>query len=120
MRKENDKLNDTLMQIANALREKRSHKYNYGWDIYKHKAELACEAGNQYMNLELTEKQREVIDKMMELQADAYGCELTLNYIAGLLDGIVFFRDLDLLDMFMMDNTAPDGSNMERDRLKNG
>lgn len=108
---EDKKLEGTLFQLATAMREKRARIYPFGRDIYKNKMEIACEADHEYMKMSLTAEQRTLIDDMLEKRMDAAGCELTLTYLSGLLDGIVFLRDSGFLDMYMIDN-ASDGSDV--------
>ena len=84
---EKEKLYDTLLQLGTALREKRVHVYGVGWDLHKEKVEAVCEADKQYMDLPLTEEQKAVIERMLEKRMEANECELTLTYIAGILDG---------------------------------
>ena len=70
------------------------------------------------MKMSLTAEQRTLIDDMLEKRMDAAGCELTLTYMSGLLDGIVFLRDSGFLDMYMMDETL-DGSDVgDRDNAR--
>lgn len=115
---ENKNLEGTLFQLATAMREKRARIYPFGRDIYKNKMEIACEADHDYMEMSLTEEQRTLIDDMLEKRMEAAGCELTLTYLSGLLDGIVFLRDSGFLDMYMMDE-APDGSDIgDRDNVR--
>ena len=115
---EDKKLEGTLFQLATAMREKRARIYPFGRDIYKNKMETACEADHEYMKMNLTAEQRTLIDDMLEKRMDAAGCELTLAYLSGLLDGIVFLRDSGFLDMYMIDD-ASDGSGVgDRDNVR--
>ena len=115
---ENKKLEGTLFQLATAMREKRSRIYPFGRDICKNKMEIACEADHEYMKMNLTEEQRTLIDDMLEKRMDAAGCELTLTYLSGLLDGIVFLRDSGFLDMYMMEDTLDSGDVGDRDNAR--
>lgn len=100
---EKEKLYDTLLQLGTALREKRTYVYGVGWNLHKEKVEAVCEADKQYMDLPLTEQQKEVIERMLEKRMEANECELTLTFVAGILDGITFLRELGFLDMYIMD-----------------
>ena len=100
---EKEKLYDTLLQLGTALREKRVHVYGVGWDLHKEKVEAVCEADKQYMDLPLTEEQKAVIERMLEKRMEANECELTLTYIAGILDGISYLRAAGFLDMYVVD-----------------
>ena len=101
---EKEKLYDTLLQLGTALREKRAHVYGVGWELHKEKVEAVCEADKQYMDLPLTEEQKEVIERMLEKRMEANECELTLTYIAGILDGISYLRAVGFLDMYVVDS----------------
>ena len=100
---EKEKLYDTLLQLGTALREKRAHVYGVGWELHKEKVEAVCEADKQYMDLPLTEEQKEVIERMLEKRMEANECELTLTYAAGILDGIMYLRNAGFLDMYVVD-----------------
>ena len=107
----NKKIENTLFQLMTVLREKQAGIYPFGRDMYKNKMEAACEADHEYIKLDITEEQRTFIDDMLEKRMDASECELTLTYMSGLLDGIVFLRDSGFLDMYLMDDdTVSDGS----------
>ena len=101
---EKEKLYDTLLQLGTALLEKRAHAYGVGWDMHRKKVEAVCEADKQYMDLPLTEEQKEVIERMLEKRMEANECELTLTYVAGILDGISYLRDAGFLDMYVVDS----------------
>ena len=103
MMNEKEKLYDTLLQLGTALREKRAHVYGVGWDMHRKKVEAVCEADKQYVNLPLTEEQKEVIEKMLEKRMEANECELTLTYAAGILDGIMYLRNAGFLDLYVVD-----------------
>ena len=107
MMNEKEKLYDTLLQLGTALREKRAHVYGVGWELHKEKVEAVCEADKQYMDLPLTEEQKEVIERMLEKRMEANECELTLTYIAGILDGISYLRAVGFLDMYVVDSEEP-------------
>ena len=49
----------------------------------------------------LTKEQREQIDRLLEGREEAGEYELTLTYVAGLLDGVAALRELGFLDMFV-------------------
>ena len=100
---EKEKLYDTLLQLGTALREKRAHVYGVGWELHKEKVEAVCEADKQYMDLPLTEEQKEVIERMLEKRMEANECELTLTYAAGILDGIMYLRNAGFLDLYVTD-----------------
>ena len=100
---EKEKLYDTLLQLGTALREKRAHAYGVGWDMHRKKVEAVCEADKKYMDLPLTEEQKEVIEKMLEKRMEANECELTLTYAAGILDGIMYLRNAGFLDLYVTD-----------------
>lgn len=91
---EKEKLYNTLLQLGTALREKRAHVYGVGWDLHKEKVEAVCEADKKYMELLLTNEQKEVIEEMLEKRMEANECELTLTFVAGILDGITFLREI--------------------------
>ncbi len=101
--KEKAKLDDTLMQLMTEFREKRVKKYDLAKKLYREKMEKACAADADYMLLGLTDNQRQVIDHMLDLRSEAGICELTITYMAGLLDGIVFLKDLGFLDMHILE-----------------
>ena len=104
---EKEKLYDTLLQLGTALREKRVHVYGVGWDLHKEKVEAVCEADKKYMDLPLPEEHKETIERMLEKRMEANECELTLTYIAGILDGISYLRDAGFLDMYVVDSEEP-------------
>ena len=103
MMNEKENLYDTLLQLGTALREKRVHVYGVGWDLHKEKVEAVCAADKKYMDLPLPEEQKAVIERMLEKRMEANECELTLTFVAGILDGITFLRELGFLDMYIMD-----------------
>jgi len=106
--KEKMRLDDLLLQIVTLLREKRMETYDFARDIYQNKMEKACAADQMYMKMDLSEEQRSVIDELLELRSDAETCELTITYVAGLLDGIVFLRDVGFLDVYISDDLDAD------------
>ena len=116
MMNEKEKLYDTLLQLGTALREKRAHAYGVGWDTHRKKVEAVCEADKQYMDLPLTEEQKEVIERMLEKRMEANECELTLTYVAGILDGISYLRDAGFLDMYVVDSEEPSKKTDKKDK----
>ena len=116
MMNEKEKLYDTLLQLGTALREKRAHAYGVGWDTHRKKVEAVCEADKQYMDLPLTEEQKEVIERMLEKRMEANECELTLTYVAGILDGISYLRDAGVLDMYVVDSEEPSKKTDKKDK----
>jgi len=106
--KEKARLDDTLMQLMTEFRERRVKEHSFAKMIYQEKMEAACAADEDYVLLDLTEEQRQTIDHMLELKFDASVCELTITYVAGLLDGIVFLRDSGFLDMHISDGLDED------------
>ena len=116
MMTEKEKLYDTLLQLGTALREKRVHVYGVGWDLHKEKVEAVCEADKQYMDLPLTEEQKAVIERMLEKRMEANECELTLTYIAGILDGISYLRAAGFLDMYVVDSEEPSQKTDKKDK----
>ena len=116
MMNEKEKLYDTLLQLGTALREKRAHVYGVGWDTHRKKVEAVCEADKQYVNLPLTEEQKEVIEKMLEKRMEANECELTLTYAAGILDGIMYLRNTGFLDLYVVDSEEPSQKTDKKDK----
>ena len=90
--------------------------YGVGWDLHKEKVEAVCEADKQYMDLLLTEEQKEVIEKMLEKRMEANECELTLTYAAGILDGIMYLRNAGFLDMYVVDSEEPSQKTDQKDK----
>ena len=68
------------------------------------------------MELPLTEEQKEVIERMLEKRMEANECELTLTYIAGILDGISYLRDAGFLDMYVVDSEEPSKKTDKKDK----
>ena len=66
--------------------------------------EAVCEADKQYMDLPLPEEHKKTIERMLEKRMEANECELTLTYIAGILDGISYLRAVGFLDMYVVDS----------------
>lgn len=98
---EKGRFEDLTFQVLNALRERSYAKYVLGQERYRKKVDAACEQNDKYEHLELTDEQRAVIDRMLQARSDAADCELTLTYMAGLLDGVMFLRRAGLLDLCM-------------------
>lgn len=117
---EKERLYDTLLQLGTALREKRAHAYGVGWNLHKEKVEAVCEADKKYMDLPLTEEQKEVIERMLEKRMEANECELTLTFVAGILDGIIFLRELGFLDMYIMDAEQEEAASKMENRKEGG
>lgn len=103
---EKSTLEDTLLQLAARFREQAFCRYVKDCPEYKRLLEIACEADKAYYEMELTDQQRELIDRLLTSRSDASECELTLTYVAGILDGIIFLRDFGFLDMYMMEKSA--------------
>lgn len=78
--------------------------------------EAVCEADKQYVNLPLTEEQKEVIEKMLEKRMEANECELTLTYAAGILDGIMYLRNTGFLDLYVVDSEEPSQKTDKKDK----
>ena len=113
---EKEKLYGTLLQLGTALREKRVHVYGVGWDLHKEKVEAVCEADKQYMDLPLPEEHKKTIERMLEKRMEANECELTLTYIAGILDGISYLRAVGFLDMYVVDSEEPSQNTDQKDK----
>ncbi len=96
-------LEDTLLQLATRLRERAFCRYVKDRLDYKELLQAACEAEKGYCDMELTNEQREQIDLLLESRANAEERELTLTYVAGILDGVAFLRKLGFLDMYVQD-----------------
>lgn len=109
--KEKMRLEDTLLQLGMIIREKSIQKYDFG-RIYRAKLDESLKAETKYMKMQsqLTEEQEQIIEDMLDFRTEVAGYELTINYLAGLLDGIVFLRDSGLLDMYIMDETNEDAA----------
>lgn len=103
---EKTKLEDTLLQLAAKFREQAFCRYVKDWPEYRRLLEISCAADRAYYEMELTDQQREQIDEILNSRSDASDCELTLTYVAGVLDGIIFLRDTGFLDMYMMEKSA--------------
>ena len=96
-------LENTVVQLLNVLREQSHGKYVAGCERYKRQVEAACEAEREYLDLDLAEGQREVIEHLLQSRSDAEDCELTLTYVAGLLDSLMFLRSAGFLDLYVED-----------------
>ncbi|MCI9103021.1 MAG: hypothetical protein HFG47_06920 [Lachnospiraceae bacterium] len=94
-------IGDTLMQLMTRCREKAFCKYMKDDPEYKRLLKISCEADKNYSNMDLTPEQREQIDFLLNSRTDAGECELTLTYIAGIMDGITFLRHMGFLDMYV-------------------
>ena len=101
--KEREKLDDTLFQIARAVKETRVPKHKIWEEMRREKVGVACTADDAYMRMALTDVQRETIDRMLELRSEAEACEQTIAYLTGISDGFLFLRSLGFLDMYVMD-----------------
>lgn len=98
---EKDRLEDTVFQFFNVLRERSYTKFVLWQDRYREKVDAACEQNARYDALDLTDEQRAVIEEMLQARSDVSDCELTLTYMAGLLDCLLFLRRIGLLDLYM-------------------
>ena len=94
-------IEDVVFHVLNVLRERSYAKYVLGQELYRKKVEIACEWNDRYEQMELADEQREIIEHMLQARSDAADCELTLTYMAGLLDGVMFLRRAGLLDLYM-------------------
>lgn len=94
-------MEETLLQLAARLREKAFYRYVMDRPGYQERLDIACKAEKSYHDLELTEKQREQVDLLLESREEAEEYELTLTYVAGLLDGIAGLQKLGFLDMYV-------------------
>lgn len=94
-------IEDVVFHVLNVLRERSYAKYVLGQELYRKKVEIACEWNDRYEQMELADEQREIIEHMLQTRSDAADCELTLTYMAGMLDGVMFLRRAGLLDLYM-------------------
>lgn len=94
-------MEETLLQLATKLREKAFYRYVMDRPAYQELLQAACEAEKGYYDMGLTKEQREQIDRLLEGREEAGEYELTLTYVAGLLDGVAALRELGFLDMFV-------------------
>ena len=108
--KEREVLENTLFQLMNTLRERTHKKYVADYGTYRKRVETACAAEQEYRDLNLEEGQREVIERVLDARSDAQDCELTLTYVAGLLDSILFLRTAGFLDLYMEDYRERDSA----------
>lgn len=98
---EKDRLEDTVFQFLNVLRERSYSKYVLWQDSYREKVDAACRENARYEKLDLTAEQRAVIEEMLQIRSEVTDCELTLTYMAGLLDCLMFLRRSGLMDLYM-------------------
>lgn len=99
-----EKMKDTLWQLATTLRDNAAKKYDATDARYRQLVEAACEAYTAYTALALDERQRVCIDDVLECRQEVNEYQLTMIYLAGLLDGIDFLREGGFLDLYIMDD----------------
>lgn len=103
---ENHDMEDVLLQLAARFREQAFCRYVKNCPEYERLLEISCAADKAYYDMELTDEQRSQIDELLDSRSEASDCELTLTYIAGILDGIMFLRDYGFLDMYVAEKSA--------------
>lgn len=100
---EKEQMENTLLQLATRFREQAFCRYGKDCPKYEKLLQKACEADQSYYAMELTSQQREQIDALLNSRAEASDCELTLTYIAGLLDGIRMLKESGFLELYVSD-----------------
>ena len=100
-------LEDTVFQLMNALRERTHKKYVAGYGPYRKRVETACRAEQEYRAMGLEEDRRKVMDHVLETRSEVEDCELTLTYVAGILDSLLILRAAGFLDLYMREDEEP-------------
>lgn len=90
---------ETFMEIANVLREKAVKRYVIHDEEYKRLVDIAEAAETYFLDQEASDDKKEQMNQIWRRRSDAEECGQTLLYLAGLMNGISFLRDLGLLDM---------------------
>ena len=97
-------MEDTFLQLATVLREKSLTKHVRWRENYQELMQAACDADRVYMELELTEQQRKIVDDMLDKRETATGRELAWSYVLGMMDATLFLRKNGFLDMFLIED----------------
>ncbi|MEH2932147.1 DUF6718 family protein [Candidatus Ventrimonas sp. KK005] len=90
---------ETFMEIANVLREKAVKRYVIHDEEYKRLVDIAEAAETCFLDQEASDDKKEQMNQIWRRRSDAEECGQTLLYLAGLMNGISFLRDMGLLDM---------------------
>lgn len=101
---ERERIEDILLQLMTRCRERAFCRYMQDNAEYKRLLKISCEADKNYYKMELTKQQREQIDFLLNSRLDATDCELTLTYIAGILDGVLLLQRMGFLDMYVSED----------------
>ncbi len=97
------RIGSTLFQLASVFRERAFKRYGKEYPEYRRLLKISCDADRVYYEMELTEKQRRLLDHLLNSRLEASECELTLTYICGFLDGIEFLQRHGFLDTYVSD-----------------
>lgn len=95
------KMEKTMFCIATAMREQAAIKYVLPYPKRKELMELACAEESLYMEMELSDEQRKIIDHILEMREEVSQIDLTMTYLAGMLDSIEFLRNGGFLDTIL-------------------
>lgn len=97
---------ETLMEIANVFRERAVKRYVIPDEEYGRLAKIAEAAENNFLEQETSEDKKELVNQIWRRRSDAEDYAETLLYVSGLMNGIVFLRDMGLLDMIFEENES--------------
>lgn len=101
-------MSDMIAEIVTAF-TKIFHQQAYTKHIlcdprYRELMEAACEAEQRYLNLELTEAQRAIVDETAQKKLDAGIYENQLTYLAEAVDAVHFLLAHGFLDALLDDS----------------
>lgn len=99
--KMNETMEKTMFCIATAMREQAAMKYVLPYPKRKELMELACTEESRYMEMDLTDEQRQIIDHVLEMREEVSQIDLTMTYLAGMLDSIEFLGQAGFLDTIL-------------------
>ena len=87
---EKKKICETMIYLMDPYRIEAMKRYFPGIGKNRELTEKSCE--------ELSDGQKQTVDKLMATMEDLHDTQLSIIYAAGIIDGLVFIKERSLLD----------------------
>ena len=95
---EKRKICETMIYLMDPYRIEAMKRYFPETGRNKALTNKSCELADQVEALELTDGQKQIVDKLMATMEDLHDTQLSIIYAAGIIDSLVFIKERGLLD----------------------
>ena len=95
---EKKKICETMIYLMDPYRIEAMKRYFPEIGKNRELTEKSCELADQVEALELSDGQKQTIDRLMVTMENLHDTQLSIIYAAGIIDGLIFIKERGLLD----------------------